>query len=411
MSLDETYTTALRRIREEDFRYALKILQWLSCTKRPLEFRELAEVVAIDVKHGLRLKPETRLKEPQDLLGICSSLVSLSESEKMSASAQENGDSMIVQLAPDVKEYLVSERILHGHAQLYGFLEVEANTTIYEDCLTYLLELCETSPLVSVSNTLDEFPLAEYAARYWAQHAQLVERGTSLEPILTKQFLMKGNRLLNWIRLYNPDNPWEGPNLERDLNSICPPLYYASTAGLARSARLLLNKGVDVNAQGGKYGNALQAASRGGYYELVQLLLNKGADVNAQGGFYENALQTAAYYNHYEILRLLIERGAEVNVQGGFYGNALQAASQAGHYRVVQLLLDQGADVNAQGGYYGNALRAAASGDHLQTVQLLLDLGANVNAQGGAFGTALQTAAGGGHHQIVQLLLDGGAHY
>jgi ankyrin repeat protein len=46
---------------------------------------------------------------------------------------------------------------------------------------------------------------------------------------------------------------------------------------------LLLEKGADVNAQGGHYGNALQAASGGGHDSIVTLLLEKGADVNAQG--------------------------------------------------------------------------------------------------------------------------------
>jgi hypothetical protein len=42
-------------------------------------------------------------------------------------------------------------------------------------------------------------------------------------------------------------------------------------------------------AQGGRYGNALQAASAGGYEKAVQTLLAAGADVNAQGGEYGNA--------------------------------------------------------------------------------------------------------------------------
>ena len=38
------------------------------------------------------------------------------------------------------------------------------------------------------------------------------------------------------------------------------------------------DKGADVNAQGGGYGNTLQAASSGGYEKVVQTLLDKGAD-------------------------------------------------------------------------------------------------------------------------------------
>jgi ankyrin repeat protein len=39
---------------------------------------------------------------------------------------------------------------------------------------------------------------------------------------------------------------------------------------------LLLEKGADVNAQGGHYGNALQAACHGGHDSVVTLLLEKG---------------------------------------------------------------------------------------------------------------------------------------
>lgn len=43
---------------------------------------------------------------------------------------------------------------------------------------------------------------------------------------------------------------------------------------------MLLKNKADVNAQGGKYGNALQSASAAGHWTIVQLLLDNGADVN-----------------------------------------------------------------------------------------------------------------------------------
>jgi hypothetical protein len=42
--------------------------------------------------------------------------------------------------------------------------------------------------------------------------------------------------------------------------------------------------------QVGKYGNALQVASYGGYKVVVQMLLDNGVDINAQGGVYGNTL-------------------------------------------------------------------------------------------------------------------------
>jgi ankyrin repeat protein len=41
--------------------------------------------------------------------------------------------------------------------------------------------------------------------------------------------------------------------------------------------QLLLEKGADVNAQGGPFGNALHAASVQGHRAVVQLLLENGA--------------------------------------------------------------------------------------------------------------------------------------
>ncbi len=48
-----------------------------------------------------------------------------------------------------------------------------------------------------------------------------------------------------------------------------------------------LQRGADVNAQGGRYGNALRAASVGSYEKTVQLLVEIGADV-IQGGSLES---------------------------------------------------------------------------------------------------------------------------
>ena len=48
---------------------------------------------------------------------------------------------------------------------------------------------------------------------------------------------------------------------------------------------MLLEKGADVNAQGGEYENALQAASSRGHGAIVKVLLEKKEDVNAEEGY------------------------------------------------------------------------------------------------------------------------------
>ncbi len=66
--------------------------------------------------------------------------------------------------------------------------------------------------------------------------------------------------------------------------------------------------------------------------------MERGADVNAQGGAYVNALHAAAYHRRQVIMELLLDQGADVNAQGGSYGNALQAAAYRGHEAMARLM-------------------------------------------------------------------------
>jgi ankyrin repeat protein len=120
--------------------------------------------------------------------------------------------------------------------------------------------------------------------------------------------------------------------------------------------RLLLDKGADVNATGGEFGNALQAAVISGHIYIAQLLLEKGADVNATGGEHGNALIAASYLGHLSTVKLLLDRGANVNAYGnGKHSNALAAVrysstqsafSGRDYGAVVELLLSRGAHDN-----------------------------------------------------------------
>ncbi|KAF0324955.1 hypothetical protein GQ607_007848 [Colletotrichum asianum] len=163
----------------------------------------------------------------------------------------------------------------------------------------------------------------------------------------------------------------------------------------------LLEMGAEVNAQGGKYGNALQAASYAGNYQVVCLLLARGADKNMSGGHFGTALQAACAGGHERIVDVLLDSGADVDVPGGIFGSALQAACANRNWKIASMLLDRAAEVSLQGGVYGNALQAACyavegpreSHSKIAIVQQLLEKGADVNATGGEFGSALQAAS------------------
>ena len=400
-TLDETYERILQRIPENRSSDALRILQWLIFSARPLRVEEVAELLVSnpDMKN-CEFNVERRPFNPKDIVTYCGSLVTV----QGSSGAQET-----LRLAHfSVQEFLVSDRIIASRCAYYSVVRQSANILIARTCLIYLTEIHKQK--LSVKDMVRVFSLAKYAASYWAAHIRAAEVAENDD--IYKQtvcFLECERARYNWIQLLQPYRSWEGHNIAQKSRLGSPPLYYASMLGLNESVKILLKKGADVNAQRGYYGNALQAASGEGREAVVQLLLEKGADVNAQGGKYGNALQAASSDGHEAVVQLLLEKGADVNAHGGDYGNALQAASWGGHEAVVQLLLEKGADVNAQDGYYGNALRAASSGGHEAVVQLLLEKGADVNVQGGKYGNALHAASSGGHEAVVQLLLEKGA--
>lgn len=192
-------------------------------------------------------------------------------------------------------------------------------------------------------------------------------------------------------------------------------LISCSEKGNGEAVQLLLDQGAEVNAQGRRYGNALQAACAGGHQRVAEMLLDKGAAVNARGAFQnptiwraeENVsiLYITSTLGHEKLTEILLDRGAGVNDQAGHYGYALQAACAGGYGRIVELLLGKGAQVSAQDGYYNNALQAACAQGHEKITELLLDKGAGTNVQGGYYGNALQAACAKGHAKITELLL------
>ncbi|KAI1533400.1 fibronectin type 3 and ankyrin repeat domain protein 1, partial [Pyrenophora tritici-repentis] len=268
------------------------------------------------------------------------------------------------------QEYLVSDRIRHGSAKQYSMQEVECHNAIARGSLKYLIQFQQ--PLSK--ETFKASTLARYTAKFWSSHLQ--KTGDKIEQasqLIMSLIAIEKPAYLNWIRLHDPDRTWEGPNLEKSLDSVPMPLYYAAMLGFSTITRLLLDAGADVNAQGGRYGNALQAASDGGHEQVVKTLLDAGADVNAQGGYFGNALQAASFRGHKQVVKMLLDAGADVNAQGGEYGNALQAASYFGESAVLKLLVLKHDFTQLQDPYDRTLLWWAAAGGHSKTVQVLVN--------------------------------------
>ncbi|KAJ4034152.1 hypothetical protein NW758_011110 [Fusarium oxysporum] len=302
--LKETYKRMLCSIPKDLRNSAFRLLQFLVHTHRPLTVPEAVEIIATDIEEDPPcFDVDGRVFREEEVLQHCPSLISIILAYTHGRTTKE------LHLAHfSVKEYLLGED---------QFNVTTASISITRTCLTYLTDINSSHKKIK-----QDFPMARYAAEVWTGYAALTQASEDIARATVK-FLEEEATFQRWARLYQPDRDWD--------DNPGPPqgsrLYYACFVGLVAPVRDLIGKGADVNAQGGDYGNALQAAAYGGHQEIVTLLLAEGADVNAQGGQLGNALQAASVNGHQGIITLLLAKGADVNAQGGQLGNALQAAS------------------------------------------------------------------------------------
>lgn len=415
-TLDETYTRILKNIPDEHKHHTVRILQFLTFSERPLQINEIVDAIAVQTEKA-RFDPENRMPVPEEISGYCSSLVAIVSSQNP-RSGQTKTE---IQLAHfSVKEYLLSkeDKGIFTDCLIRSNAEIDITRVV----LVYLASLDgEYDPETDSDAWLpsrigDEFPFAGYCAKYWMDHARIAEQGSEDIREQVFQFISRSNEVayLNCLTLFNPDMPWEDfPELE----SLGPPLYYASLHELRYAVDRLISEGADANevCENTTYGYALRAACEERHVEVVRILLDGGVCVDTFGG--ENgstALVTAVSEGLEGVARQLLDRDADPNIKGSYYdtdfrdwaeSHPLEIATSKGSETLVEMLLEKGADVNDENGVCP-ALISACSEDHEEVVRLLLHHGATVTARNSDQDNALTVASQLGHKGVVHILLE-----
>lgn len=265
-----------------------------------------------------------------------------------------------------VKEYLLSEQTIAGKSQ--NFSAASARRAVVKTSLFYVMQLHVVEDIKEVSKVR---PWARHSSEQWFRYAKETEGADpSIAPMMFT-FFSTADILESWLQLYNPDFPRQ--HGIRSIEKAAPPLYYAALGGIISLVERL-SQTEDVNAVGGRYHDALQAACVNGHKEVVRLLIMKGANVNARDGL-NKAQGTWATFK--KVSNLATSKGRVILSNN--YGTALQAASFKGHTDIVTMLLQYKANVNLQYGGYGSALISAAIGGKKDIVEILIKNGAEIN--------------------------------
>ena len=148
---------------------------------------------------------------------------------------------------------------------------------------------------------------------------------------------------------------YRGESEEAERLAAGRELNVHEAAALGRTERLLTLLDEDparANAFGDDGFHPLGLACFFGHVDAARLLLERGADVNALSR--NEHIQTAAIHAaaagegkgepvRYELVKLVLEHGADPNLPQGGGFRAIDAARQNGDERVEQLLVEHGA--------------------------------------------------------------------
>ena len=172
-----------------------------------------------------------------------------------------------------------------------------------------------------------------------------------------------------------------------DLNDFQNPLLNASRDGDTAEIQRLLANGLDPNTSDAFNNTPLSIAAHFGQTEAAKLLLNRGADID--GGGTNGAmtpLQCAIYSGHGETAAYLLQNGADPNFADQYGRMALAVAANNGDAALARLLLEAGANVEQQDDRGWRPLHvvlrstSASDPDRFATVAAMLEYGADPNA-------------------------------
>ncbi|KAL9083770.1 MAG: hypothetical protein Q9165_008380 [Trypethelium subeluteriae] len=411
---------------------ARKTLSIILAATRPLTLKEMNIAVNIETSPRSKSIDELDLEDEEDfnntLRNWCGLFISI------------YGGSVYF-LHQTAREFLISESSPQAFDSMqalswHNSISLQrAELVLAEICVTYLdfLDFEEDTLLNSFpqlasmdhSSSRNEgqdlaksvnlcIPFYEYTAIHWPSHFRRarIEDDTELLSTVLRICGADTKSYLLWAKVHAHPSSYYMPT----ENS----LVLLSFLGLDKAVRLLLQRKVELNDQYSSWRwTALHWTAREGHAAVARVLLEKGAEVDLQDSKGRPALHLAAAWDHEAVARLLLGKGAKVDLQDTKGRTALHWAAAKGHEAVTRMLLEKGAEIDLQDSkgrtalywtaLYWTALSWAAPGDQEAVARLLLEKGAKVDLQDSNGGTALHWAAEFGEKMMIRLLLEKGA--
>ena len=386
------YDETMNRIRGQEKGFcdlAIATLSWVSLAMRPLRLRELQ--CALSVEPGDTAMDEANFVDQETLSSACAGLVVVDH------------ESRIVRLAHyTTQEYFESRK---------DVLFPDKQNLLAETCLTYLSFNVFSNWrdhrgfVVQPRASSDPFPLLNYAARHWHEHAHSSQDPNTQGLII--KCLKRTENLKAW--LFCVDWLSEVPSAE--------PIYPQRFLGLPIAAKYgftNVNWLSEVPSAEPFYPQSIHGlpiAARYGFTDAVKALLHlEGYCAEDRSRIKAEALSLAAIYRQSSALRILLDGNtiapSAVSRALEYIRYQLYHTEPPGCWEVAEILLNHSADPNIR--YNGIPLiHLACRRNDVRFASLLLSHGADVELRDRDGRTALHWVAEEGHSgNIVKVLLE-----
>ncbi|GKZ29613.1 hypothetical protein AbraIFM66950_005767 [Aspergillus brasiliensis] len=359
---------------------AIHALSWIFSAGRPLRMSELQHALAIQI--GSHSFDKEDVVDASLIVSVCAGIISVDK------------ESEVVQL-------------VHHTAQGFfdNFLKEwfpDGHRVIAEACLTYLSYDWATSQ--DAAAMVSQYPLYCYTAQYWEYHARL---GPVADEAVLRLF--QSNEKVALYAQHMPLSNRCSPEMELENRKAITGLHLAAYFGLVNIAKVLVEKGGNLNAKDSWGRNVFAWAAEFGskdFFECFHDYACHWHDVDNSG---MTPLQLALSNGHTHVARYLENRHGSPGTEKVSTSEAeLMCEARMGNQHSVEALLRQGVSADCRQGSR-TPLVVAAIGGHLAVGKALLEYGADPNMSDWYGRTPLHHAVRRGREEFVKFLLDHGA--